>query len=58
MYPTACFPSIGGMWKNLSFCVVLLVTGVAGAQEYADGHGPGVGIEENLGGGGLQPEFP
>jgi hypothetical protein len=38
------------MWKNLSFCVVLLVTGVAGAQEYADGHGPGVGMESNLGG--------
>lgn len=38
------------MCKNLILSVVLLATGVASAQELVEGHGPGVGIEENLGG--------
>jgi hypothetical protein len=38
------------MSKIILLSVVLLATGVASAQEYADGHGPGVGIEGNLGG--------
>jgi len=29
---------------------ILLCASVAGAQEFVDGHGPGVGVEENLGG--------
>jgi hypothetical protein len=38
------------MSKIILFSVLLLATGAASAQEYADGHGPGLGIEENLGG--------
>jgi hypothetical protein len=39
------------MRKTLVFVSVLaLVPAAAGAQEFVEGHGPGVGIEENLGG--------
>ncbi len=41
------------MRKTLVTLVVLwllLCAGVAGAQEFVDGHGPGIGVEENLGG--------
>src|SRR5262249_18442770 len=40
------------MRKTLGFAllIVLSATGAASAQEFVEGHGPGVGIEENLGG--------
>ena len=38
------------MRKIHAIVIIALLSGVAGAQESVDGHGPGVGIEENLGG--------
>jgi hypothetical protein len=38
------------MRKTLVFAVLLVSSATVSAQEFIEGHGPGVGVEENLGG--------